>query len=149
MADPGAVPGPPRGPVPRGRAAAGRRRRKATIVESPDPYGVLRIGPDATSAEISRAYRSLVRLHHPDTRPIAGTPGEQASARTRLQEVMDAYAVLGDPVQRKLFDHQHLAAADLPEARPRGRSRARWAGSQPPWLVVGPLRWEAPGGRRI
>ncbi|MFJ6415404.1 J domain-containing protein [Paeniglutamicibacter sp. NPDC091659] len=120
-------------------------------MESPDPYGVLRLGPEATSAEIARAFRALVRLHHPDTRPIAGTSGEQATERARLQEVMDAYAVLGDPVRRELFDRQHPAPADLPEARSRGRgrSRARCAGSQPPWLAVGPLWWEPPGRRRI
>ncbi|MFF5794624.1 J domain-containing protein [Paeniglutamicibacter sp. NPDC012692] len=114
-------------------------------MESPDPYVVLRIGPEATSAEISRAFRSLVRLHHPDTRPIAGTSGEQATERARLQEVMDAYAVLGDPVRRELFDHQHHPPADLTQTRPR----ARFAGSQPPWMVVGPLWWEPPGRRRI
>lgn len=117
-------------------------------MEFPDPYGVLRIGPEASSAEISRAFRSLVRLHHPDTRPSAGTPGDLATELARLQTVMDAYAVLGDPVQRKLFDRHHPAMETLPEARSRVRSRARWAGPQPPWLVVGPLRWEAPGGRR-
>lgn len=118
-------------------------------MESPDPYGVLRIGPEATSSDIARAFRSLVRLHHPDTLPTPGTPGERATERAKLQEVMDAYAVLGDPARRDLFDRQHPASPRMPEAPPRGRTRARFAGPRPPWLVVGPLQWEPPGGRRI
>ena len=138
------------GPLSRGGPGArGAWGRKASSVEIPDPYGVLHIGPEATSAEIARAFRSLVRLHHPDTRPIAGTPGEQATERAKLQEVMDAYAVLGDSARRDLFDRQHPATARMPEAPPQGRTRARFAGSHPRWLAVGPLRWEPPGGRRI
>jgi curved DNA-binding protein CbpA len=35
----------------------------------PDPYLVLGVPPTATQAEITHAYRTHLRAHHPDTRP--------------------------------------------------------------------------------
>ncbi|MGY4541334.1 hypothetical protein ACVWY0_001243 [Arthrobacter sp. UYNi723] len=44
---------------------------------SPDPYEVLHLGPAASAREVARAYRALVRAHHPDTR--TRTPGTVAA----------------------------------------------------------------------
>ena len=35
---------------------------------NPDPYLVLGVSPTATQAEITHAYRTRLRAHHPDTR---------------------------------------------------------------------------------
>ena len=43
----------------------------------PDPYAVLGVAPTATTQQINRAYRRLLRRHHPDTRP-----GRRSSIRT-------------------------------------------------------------------
>ena len=47
--------------------------------QHPDYYALLGVEPDATTAQIKKAYRKLARLHHPDTNP--GDP--QAAARFR------------------------------------------------------------------
>ena len=38
------------------------------VRENPDPYLVLGVSPTATQAEITHAYRTRLRAHHPDTR---------------------------------------------------------------------------------
>jgi len=64
-----------------------------------DLYAVLGLLPDASTAHISRAYRALLREYHPDTRTIEHA--EQATASdSALQQILSAYAVLGDPDRR-------------------------------------------------
>lgn len=63
------------------------------MTDQPDPHTVLGIGPDATPAEISAAYRSAVRACHPDT----ANPD-----RDRLAAVIAAY--------RQLRQHQEPTA---------------------------------------
>jgi curved DNA-binding protein CbpA len=65
---------------------------------SPDYYQALEIGSTASAVDIRRAYRCLVRLHHPDL-----TPGDaHAVDRTRLTN--EAYAILREPSLRTAFD---------------------------------------------
>jgi curved DNA-binding protein CbpA len=52
----------------------------------PDPYSVLGVPPTASDEELRRAYRRLVKLHHPDH-----NAGSAASER-RFEEVQEAYA---------------------------------------------------------
>jgi len=40
---------------------------------SGDPYRVLGVAPDATTAEVKRAYRTLAKRHHPDAAGPAAT----------------------------------------------------------------------------
>jgi curved DNA-binding protein CbpA len=63
-----------------------------------DYYTLLGVEPDATLAQIKRAYRKLARLHHPDTNP--GDP--QAAARFR--QITEAYDTLSDPGRRQAYD---------------------------------------------
>ena len=59
---------------------------------SPDPYQVLHLEPAATAGEVTRAYRALMRTHHPDiTRPDV-VPAERESRAQKLHEIMDAEA---------------------------------------------------------
>ena len=126
----------------------------AVVRGSPDFYAVLHFGPDASAGDIGHAYRSLLRRHHPETRPAPATPGEAAAERELLQEVMDAHAVLADPGQRALYDRHHLTnttnAADTSAtgAAPGPGSLAGVAVPRPappygqPVIIAGPLRWE-------
>ena len=62
-----------------------------------DFYKVLSVRPNATLAEIKRAYREKVKLLHPD---LSGDP----THRDEFNEVVQAYRVLSDARQRSIFD---------------------------------------------
>ncbi len=63
-----------------------------------DYYSVLGVGPEASSKEITRAYRKLARELHPDK-----NPGDTA-AEERFKAVSAAYDVLGDESRRAEYD---------------------------------------------
>ena len=59
-------------------------------------YHVLDLPPDATPEDIKRAYRQLVRKHHPD---VAGE-----GTRDRFHQIQAAYEILSDPGERRKYD---------------------------------------------
>ena len=67
-----------------------------------ETLGVLR---GATGGQIRGAYRRLARLHHPDVDASAG-------AAERFAAIANAYQVLVDPDQRRLYDQQLAAEAE-------------------------------------
>ncbi|GAA5040378.1 hypothetical protein HNP84_007536 [Thermocatellispora tengchongensis] len=75
-----------------------------------DHYTVLGVDRTASAAQVTSAYRRLVRELHPDARPAG------QAARERFAEVIDAYAVLRDPARRAAYD-----AGSGREAPLRGR----------------------------
>jgi len=88
-----------------------------------------------------------VRTHHPDTRAPEAVPGDPASGAQELHDIMDAYAVLGDPVKRAAYDRQRSGSpppAPAP-APPHGPSGAPPLGPSGPALIIGPVRSENPG----
>ena len=50
-----------------------------TRTRPPDHYATLGVPPDATTAQIKKAYRKLARQHHPDTNP--GDPSAANGSR--------------------------------------------------------------------
>lgn len=67
-------------------------RREVPTVEEPDPYLVLGVSRDATDEEIRRAWRRLVREHHPDRLVAEGMPEEMVKrANDRLAAINAAY----------------------------------------------------------
>lgn len=68
-----------------------------------NPYEVLGVQVDAPVEEIHRAYVQLARRYHPDFF-TAAPPAERAHAETRMREVNDAWAVLGDADRRRRHD---------------------------------------------
>lgn len=66
-----------------------------------NPYTVLGVAPTASPAEITTAYRELVRDLHPDAHPHQPVRSEQ------LDEVVAAYTTLRDPQRRAAYDAQH------------------------------------------
>ena len=77
-----------------------------------DPHGVLGVARTATPAQISHAYRDLLRRHHPDTR----TPEDDEAHDLALREVLDAYADLHARTRSNGFDR------DQPVERPAQRA---------------------------
>ncbi|HZC54073.1 MAG TPA: J domain-containing protein [Mycobacterium sp.] len=87
--------------------------------EQPDLYAMLAVAPSATQAEISHAYRALLRQHHPDTR-APDDESRSAMSDTTLQQVLAAYTVLHDPAGRADYDRVAMAAIAVPvPSRPR------------------------------
>lgn len=83
----------------------------------PDYYAVLNISASANRAEIKRAYRYLVRLHHPDLHAEAQD--------IQIKRLNEAYAVLSDPRKRAAYDAQRRKARERAEAE--REPRMTWA----------------------
>jgi curved DNA-binding protein CbpA len=62
-------------------------------------YDTLGVQANATDDEIKRAYRKAAMKWHPDR-----NHGAEESARAAFQEIKDAYAILSDAAQRKVYD---------------------------------------------
>lgn len=64
--------------------------------DSADPYGVLGLCPSASDDEIKRAYRRLIREHHPDTLMAKGLPKEFIEvANRKMAGINAAYDHIG------------------------------------------------------
>jgi DnaJ-class molecular chaperone len=63
-----------------------------------DYYDVLGVSKNASDAKIKKAYRRAALKYHPDRNP------GNASASESFREAAEAYEVLSDPEQRKLYD---------------------------------------------
>jgi curved DNA-binding protein CbpA len=103
-----------------------------------DPYQVLGLGPGATTADVTRAWRRRARMMHPDSRP-----GDPAAAE-QFRAVSDAYSLLADPARRAAWDHQHRDLPARHRASPRQQVPARPAlWPFPPaataWPATGPV----------
>jgi curved DNA-binding protein CbpA len=133
----------------------------------PDYYAVLHVSRGAAPREIARAYRALMRRHHPDVAGPEVTGGGAAPAE--LQLIMQAFSVLRDPKRRHAYDQEASRSGTAVPAAERKRPRERadangqdtrrstegWNGSSPqdipvrvvrrrePPLRVTPVRWES------
>src|ERR1700744_887865 len=86
---------------------------------NPDPYRVLGVPPTATQAEITHAYRTHLRAHHPDTRPAQSAH----TADDYLRQVLAAYALLRAPARRAAYDRLTAHIPDTPPHSPAAPSR--------------------------
>jgi len=100
-------------------------------------YEVLMISPMADRELISAVYRHLAKRYHPDR---DGSP----EAATRMAELNEAYATLGDPTKRRAYDEGlGLRTADVPatvggDGRPTRGGRAATSTERGPWGEAGP-----------
>jgi hypothetical protein len=79
----------------------------------PTYYDLLDVAPDATVAEIRRAYVDLARAHHPDHHAGAAVAARTANER-EMQRINEAWAVLGDTERRRAYDVTLAGAAAQP-----------------------------------
>jgi len=84
-------------------------------------YEVLGVAPSAPHDAIRRAYLERARELHPDRYVDAG-PQERASAQRAMQELNEAWRVLGNEGRRRRYDAEMV---------PAGRGPARWAHDDP------------------
>ena len=78
------------------------------LAGSDDLYSLLGVPRDATSEDITRAYRRLARQHHPDANPSGNSQ--------RFSGITDAYDVLRDPGRRGTYDRTRRARAGAAHA---------------------------------
>jgi curved DNA-binding protein CbpA len=90
---------------------------------SRNPYAVLEIPLDASTAVIKAAWRRLARLHHPDV--VSTDQGIERHATRRMAEINAAYHELSDPERRR--QHRDAAARAA-----RGDEAEKWPGAAAP-----------------
>ena len=142
----------------RGPSPNPQQEPEPAVSTQPDHYATLHVSPDATAREISRAYRTLLRTHHPDTRQrVDGGDTTSAADLQELHAIMQAYVVLSDPGKRAAYDRARLSpdgtggsgGRDGTPVKVRfhrrettpGRESAGRERDQSP-LAFGPPRWE-------
>ena len=79
-------------------------------------YQVLDIPSNASPAEIKRAYRNLVKQHHPDAQ---ASPLDAVAGAEKIRKINAAYEVLKHRESRKSYDAQ---LSDIPDRTSRMRS---------------------------
>ena len=84
---------------------------------TPNYYALLEVAPNASAAEIKRAYRRLARLHHPDLNAQAQD--------VHIKRLNEAYEVLSDPKKRAAYDEQLRQARLRAEAVRRQQELAK------------------------
>lgn len=87
-------------------------------MEEPDLYDILQVPSTAGPEDIRRAYRALLRKHHPDMHK----PRDAVEARRLARHVAaihHAYEVLSDPRRRAAYDRWRRR----PQAKPVPRGR--------------------------
>ncbi len=62
-------------------------------------YATLGVESDATLDEIKRAYRRAAMKWHPDR-----NPGREVESHAAFQQIRDAYSILSDDEQRRVYD---------------------------------------------
>ena len=75
-----------------------------------DYYRVLEISPTAAQADISAAYRRLVKIYHPDV-------SRDPRAESYMKDINQAYYVLRDDLRRASYDRTYNPVADAQPVR--------------------------------
>ncbi|MDQ6934324.1 MAG: J domain-containing protein [Actinomycetota bacterium] len=109
---------------------------------NPDLYAVLGVPRDATQADIRHAYRALLRRLHPDTRSTDVPPASKSS-EPDLQQILSAYAVVGDPAARADYEALTSRQAPLPQPRRAAPARPSTGRARRPPIQAGPVRWHS------
>lgn len=94
------------------------------MLQKDDPYKVLGVTKNSTSAEIRKAYHRLARKYHPDVNP------NKPSATERFKEISSAYEILSDEKKRKLYDEFGEASLRAGFDPDKARAYQHWAQSR-------------------
>ena len=94
------------------------------------PFEILGVPPDASAADVRRAYRRLALKHHPDR-----NPGDPAASEAFL-EVQTAYEALDPKESGAGFDIERVAAEMERAAQEAARRRSRPADGGRAWQQV-------------
>jgi hypothetical protein len=113
-------------------------------------YKMLHLAPEASFAEVKRAYRALVKVWHPDR--FSQTPHMQQQALEKMQAINRAYAKIrvaslqrsphmasAPPLSRSTptdMPSRGATTQKAPEASAAGRYHGPVAHSIPPWAIA-------------
>lgn len=114
-------------------------------------YAALHVAPDATPAEIQRAFRALMRLRHPDVEASSGAlPSTQSDAEPDggedVRRILESFSVLRDPKTRAAYDPASQPVGPGSTVTGSREIPVRHHRDKQPVLRVTPVRWER--GRR-
>lgn len=92
-------------------------------------YDLLGVRSDATEDQIRTAFRTLARLHHPDTaaRPSVADADASDVTRPTMAALNTAWAVLGDPTTRRAYDTSIGLGDEACRPRPDPDADRQWA----------------------
>ncbi|MCZ2157449.1 MAG: J domain-containing protein [Bryobacterales bacterium] len=136
-------------------------RSSATAERAPkppeNPFDVLGVPRDATSAEIKQAYRRLAFRYHPDAAGSAHRPAAGYRSDERAQsfhEIQQAYQALQDRYQRARWEQQEQCGRRLAESqigtqadrRPRERLSVPMPWRRALCCLAAAFRHRLPGG---
>lgn len=100
-----------------------------------NPYTVLGVSPTDSPEQIARAYRRLLRQHHPDTRAHSSGAADEVAHDEVLRAALAAYALVtspkpdaGEPPAKKIdpvpyFEDPPVLIGTL---SPAARTRSFW-----------------------
>lgn len=97
-------------------------------------YGTLGVADGAPPDEVRRAYLDLARQLHPD-RWVDASPQERLDAGRRMQDVNEAWRVLGNAARRLAYDVERREAGRRARVAPPGAVGERLAFSTGDLLV--------------
>jgi Flp pilus assembly protein TadB len=80
-----------------------------------DYYQILQVGPEATSSEIREAYYQLIQKRYAQR-------GKDIETAVHIQQVSEAYTILGNPYRRALYDLERLQGSSSTNASPTASS---------------------------
>ena len=89
--------------------------------QSASHYEVLGVARDADTSSIKKAYYKLALSNHPDKQPSGARKGKRShssasSQQERMEQINEAWSVLGDTEQRARYDRE----LQLRDSRPSG-----------------------------
>ena len=95
------------------------------MTEERDPYAVLGVPSTATQDDVTAAYRTLARRHHPD---VSAAP----DAERRMAEINAAWTILRDPARREAWDRANDVERPASTGPNAARGHAQPAGGPGP-----------------
>lgn len=87
-----------------------------------DYYNLLGIAPQASPAEVQRAFRARAKAVHPDAHPDV-SPAEREVLRRRFILLAQAYETLSDPARRAAYDRRRPVTRSSGTGGPRREGR--------------------------